>query len=516
MKAIYIISFLLLLSPILYAQKTVKADTINPNKGNVEKQREVINNRKTKLHSDSLGNQPLNSKLIDTTLQNKYGDLLIDDTAYNKKTAIWKPIAVSYGVLFFTWSVDRFLLQADYAHIGISTWKYNINKGWEWDNDRFGINFIGHPYSGSLCFNAARSNGYNYYESFGFAAWGSLMWEYFGENTRPSYNDIINTSVSGAFIGEVCYRLSSNVLDDRTRGSERVFREIAAGLINPVRGVNRLLDGKTFKTTNKEVYEKEPANLSFYTGIHIIDNGQTTSPGSGTSNLMINAQVDYGNPFEVRSRSPFDFFKLRVDANFGVGRKFVDNLIGSGILYGQNFQLGKLAMLVGAFQYYDYWDNLDFELGAVGFGGGIVTKLPITSKINLYTKADIVYAPLAGNNTRFGGTDTSQYRDYNYGDGMEAKFECMINFGKYADASVVYYYYMIHSYVGPPGNNYVSILKPRITLNIYKWLNIGFEDLIFYDDRYLVNLPPIHSVRNEQKIFLLIYLEDPQRRGQYN
>jgi hypothetical protein len=141
------------------------------------------------------------------------------------------------GANALIWSYDRYGLNADFARVGTDTWKYNIKKGWEWDIDRFGVNFIGHPYSGTLSFNAGRSNGYNYFQSFGFAVGGSLMWEYFCENTRPSYNDIINTPVNGAFIGEILYRISSNVLDDRTGGIERVSRELLAGLINPMRGL---------------------------------------------------------------------------------------------------------------------------------------------------------------------------------------------------------------------------------------------------------------------------------------
>jgi hypothetical protein len=80
------------------------------------------------------------------------------------------------------------LFNYEWARISPSTWKYNIQKGWEWDEDRFGINFIGHPYSGSYYFNIARSNGYNFWQSFPFAVEGSLLWEYFGENTRPSIN----------------------------------------------------------------------------------------------------------------------------------------------------------------------------------------------------------------------------------------------------------------------------------------------------------------------------------------
>jgi hypothetical protein len=172
----------------------------------------------------------------------------------------------SRGAVALTWSIDHYLLKADYSNIGFSTWKHNFEQGWEWDNDRFGVNFVGHPYSGSLTFNAGRSNGYNYVESFGFSLAGSLIWEYMGENTRPSYNDIINTPVNGAFLGEVLYRLSSNILDDRTKGGERVFREIAAGLVDPIRGLNRLLHGDAFRITNKEVYQKEPLNISLYGG----------------------------------------------------------------------------------------------------------------------------------------------------------------------------------------------------------------------------------------------------------
>ena len=92
MKAISIFTISLLFSPLSYAQPTVKADTIKPAKGNVDKQLDKINERKTALHSDSPGSQPLNSPLIDKSVYNRYGDLLDDDTMFNKRYSIWKPI----------------------------------------------------------------------------------------------------------------------------------------------------------------------------------------------------------------------------------------------------------------------------------------------------------------------------------------------------------------------------------------------------------------------------------------
>lgn len=455
--------------------------------------------------------QPQNV-FTDSLPRNKYGDLLNDDKRYNLHYPFWKPAVEVVGINTFIWSMDRFLLNANFSHIGPSTWGYNIHKGWEWDDDRFGINFVGHPYSGTLYFNAARSQGYTYLQSIPYAAFGSGMWEYFGENTRPSYNDLVNTTLNGEFLGEIFYRLSSNILDDRTYGSERFFRELAAGLVDPTRELNRLLQGKAFRHTSGEVYQKEPINVTLSVGEHKINESDKTFFGKGPTNLMINAQFDYGDPFEDIYRKPFDYFRIKTEFSFGVGRKILDNILGYGELLSGNAKWGNLSVLYGAFQYYDYWDNKTFELGALGFGGGLITKYAITKDVNLYTNLHFAGIPLAGNSTRF-GPDTSQVRDYTYNDGMEAKFETTLNLGKYVDAGLSFYYYILHTFVGPPGDNYVGVLRPRISVHLYKGLSVGFEHFQYYDDRYLKNYHPIYSVRTEQKIFLTWFFEDHRLKG---
>jgi len=490
-------------------------DTIVPAKGNPEQQLKDIKTEKKELFKDSTNGPQTKSPLIDTTVKNKYGDLLDDDTAYNKKYPAWKPALQIFGMNAFILGLDRYVLKADFSHIGFQTWGNNIKQGWEWDTDRFGVNFIGHPYSGSLYFNAARSNGYNYWQSFSYAVGGSLMWEYFGENTRPSYNDIINTPVSGAFFGEILYRLSSNILDDRTRGGERVFREIMAAIVDPMRGITRLLQKKTPRLTTKEVYQKEPLNITLNGGIHKINEDANVIFGKGPTNPMINVQFDYGNPFEDRPRKPFDLFRLRTEFSYGVGRKILDNITGYGILFGKNHQLGKLSMLIGGFQYYDYWDNKSFELGAISFGGGGFFKLPISKTSVFYTNIHLGIIPFAGNSTRF-GPDTSQFRDYNYGAGVQSKIETTIALGKSITFSMLYHYYFIRTYVGATGNNFIGILEPKINIRLYKHLGIGFEQQIYADNRHLEGFSPIKSTRTEQKIFLSLFFEDAQRKGHYN
>ena len=134
MKTVCILACILFFSLFLHAQDTVKHDTtikakndtIIPAKGNIDKQLKEIKEKKVELHSDSIGNEPKKSALIDTTVTNKYGDLLEDDTAYNKRYPFWIPVCEVLGTLALTVAADRYILNADYARIGHATWKYNI------------------------------------------------------------------------------------------------------------------------------------------------------------------------------------------------------------------------------------------------------------------------------------------------------------------------------------------------------------------------------------------------------
>lgn len=152
MKTVCIMVFLILAATLTYAQhlRPVKQDTIIPAKGNTEKQLKRIRQKKIRLHSDSTGNQPLKSALIDSTIQNRYGDLLNDDTLYNKKAPLWRGATEILSADVIAWGVSRFIFNKDVSRITFSSWKTNLTSGWEWDNKRFGRNFIGQPYAGAL------------------------------------------------------------------------------------------------------------------------------------------------------------------------------------------------------------------------------------------------------------------------------------------------------------------------------------------------------------------------------
>jgi len=453
--------------------------------------------------------------LPDSGLYNKYGDLLDDDPVYNSKYAWWKPAIRVLAADVFNWAIARYVYKFDWAKVGPADWKNNLKKGPEWDVDGFGINFIGHPHTGNFYFNVARSNGYSYWRSLPYVIQGSVLWEYLGENTRPSYNDLINTPVSGMFLGEVFYRLSSNVLDDRTRGVERVFREILAGVINPPRAFNRLTQGKMFRITHKEVYQKQPLNITLSGGAHVVNDkvGNDNKFATGSTNAILNLQLDYGDPFEVVRRKPFDVFRLRVELSDKADDNFLDHVNGYGLLAGKTIKPGRL--MGGVFQHYDYWRNSIFQVASLGFGGGLIARMPVAKHSNIYSALHVAVIPLAGNNTQY-GPDTSEYRHYNFGGGLQAKLEETFNLNKWATLGFTGFYYFIHTYNGLPGNSLVGILRPSLTVRLFKKLYIGLEHHIYHNDRYLKNSDNLHITRTEQKLFLQLFFEDGKRYGRYH
>lgn len=442
--------------------------------------------------------------MVDSVRHNMYGDLLDDDPVYNEKSSI---AMVAFRVTMSnvsTWAVDRYLFNYDFVRVGPETWKHNIVTGWEWDSDGFSMNYFFHPFSGGMFFNAARANGYKFEESIPFAILGSLEWEYFGENTLPSYNDLINTPVNGVFLGEILYRLGSNILDDGSTGWERFARELTVGILTPTRFFSRLLSGKMFKTLDHEVYQQEPMNITLSGGYHRVNVGRSYE--EETNSVNVNVHLDYGNPFEKRARKPYDYFKLRTGLDFGVGLKIIDNVSGNGILWGRNVPVANADLLLGVFQHMNFFDNNTFELGTIAFGPGIITKLPVTEKSNLYTSVHLGLVPFGGLSGRY-GPDTTATRDYNYNGGAEIQVVSSYDLG-FMSLTFVGFYWALHTFVGVPGNSFIGLIKPRITVPIFDNVSIGFEHLVYYSDRYPRDHGALHSVRTEQKLFVSVFLEE--------
>ena len=94
----------------------------------------------------------------------------------------------------------------------------NFKRAWTelptWDGDIPFHNWIGHPYAGAFYYNMLRSQGGTVLQSFGFAAFQTVMWEYVLESwaEQPSIQDLITTSIMGSVLGELFNRWSVAIL----------------------------------------------------------------------------------------------------------------------------------------------------------------------------------------------------------------------------------------------------------------------------------------------------------------
>jgi hypothetical protein len=504
MKTIFLLVFFFLFSTLIRAQDVESDKKIILSLNTGEKYQLHLKDFRFNSYSISKpGEISFNSiskdTISDTSKHNLYGDLVNDDTLYNKKYPVWIPIAEVPLINGIVWSFGRYVSKFPYDVIGFNSIAHNFQHGWQWDNGTFQMKFFNHPYHGNLNFNAARSNGYNYFQSGIFAFGGSLMWEQFLENGPPNQNDLYTTTVSGAFIGETLYRISSLFLDDRLTGYNRVVRELLAGIIDPIRAFNRLLQGKMGRVTPKEVYQKEPLNITLYTGLNNVSNG--TSFWKGTNSAMVDISLTYGNPYEKRFRKPFDYFSGRGDISIGRGSKWLDNLIGYGILYGKNFSSNNHTMLIGIYQHYDYWNSKSFEIGATAFSAGITHKYYLTKNSNIESQINLGIIPLAGINSQYVQVEE---RNYDFAGGINGKFESTLDFEGIVSLTASYYFYGLHTYVGAAGNNIVGIFRPRIAIKIFNPVSIGFEYLLYAKNSFLHDFPNVHLTSSEERVYISI------------
>lgn len=205
----------------------------------------------------------------------------------------------------------------------------NFTIPWEWeDTDGFKVNNLGHPYQGSTYFNAGRVNGFGFYESLFFSAFGSFTWEALGESNHASINDFITSSIGSMAMGEILYRL---YVEAYAAGVPAPL----AMLINPAAGIHSLLTGwKPPPNSGRNLYQFQ-AYLG--TGYTITDYSVSGSPGEIFSFNGLFADMGikavYGNPFEQDTRIPYRQFEFAMSAGINLSNYLDIRFISDGYLF---------------------------------------------------------------------------------------------------------------------------------------------------------------------------------------
>ncbi len=280
------------------------------------------------------------------------------DVLRQQKKHFWRAGAETVGFNIGLWAFDRYVLDGHYAYISWNSIKENFRHGFEWDDDHLHTNMFDHPYNGSIFFNAGRSNGFNFWQSELFAIGGSAMWEMFMECEYPSTNDIIATPVGGAAIGEVLYRTSDLILDDRSVGGERFGREVAAFVVNPMRGLTRIIAGDAWKrrSTSGRRFGIPPISVELSLGGRILtlwDNDEGTRAG-----VSAEIDIEYGDKFADETRTPYDYFSFLMEIQGMKTQPLLSRVEIVGRLLSKEIVDKKnVRASVGMYQHFDFFDS---------------------------------------------------------------------------------------------------------------------------------------------------------------
>lgn len=371
----------------------------------------------------------------------------------------WMAAAQAFGINVFVQSFDRYVLDAEFAKISPRTVRHNISNGFVWDNDQFSTNLFAHPYHGGLYFNAARSNGMNFWESVPYSFCGSLMWETVCEIEPPAINDLIATTVGGVCIGEVTHRISDLVYDDRLRGPGRFARELLGAVICPMRALNRIITGDAWRVRTSYYkyhdYERLPVSLSLAAGYRYL--ADDNAMFRGESNPYFNVGLVYGDPFDEEAVKPYDYFTADVTFGLGSDQPLISGVHLLGRLWSAPVYTGNAMQAeFGVFQHFNYYDSQPVKDGtsmvpfriseAASVGPGMIYRFPKTGNLTTLEQRVFVNAILLG------GSLSDYYsvidRDYNMGSGYSLKVNTMMEFGRTGRFTLLADYYRIYTWKG--------------------------------------------------------------------
>jgi hypothetical protein len=400
------------------------------------------------------------------------------------------PAVELIGYLFLLNQFDRhFVEPKDVYRTGTeSFWKNLTDSKWVIDTDPFATNQFLHPYGGSIYYGLARSTGLNFWESFGYATAGSVLWELGGETGPPSINDQITTPIAGSFLGEPLFRMASLLLEN-DGGPPGFWRELGAAALSPPTGLNRFVFGNRFDA----VFPSHAPAIStrFQLGASV----STIFGGQGVSRFRENEttadfQLAYGLPGKpgYSYTRPFDYFNFQFTASTA---NTFENIIIRGLLVGAPYSAGDSYRGVwGLYGTYDYIAPQIFRVSSTALNLGTTAQWWLSHTVALQGTA------LGGVGYGAAGTiHGSGERDYHYGATPQALLELRLILGDRAMVNVTGHEYYVSGMGSTESRGSETIARgtASFTLRIYDRHAIALKYVASTRDAHYPDLPDRHQ-----------------------
>lgn len=365
------------------------------------------------------------------------------------------------------------------ASVGWNSWWANLKHGFEWDENPWLVNQIGHPYQGSNYFTSGRAHGLSFWEASAVAAFGSATWEFFAENNRASLNDLINTTVGGITLGEVMHRMAWLVRDPAMTGGARRRRELIAAGIDPMSGLARALSGQMNRPGVRPA-AVSPSALGVRATSGILWQGQSFRTLRAATRPFVEIELIYGDVRTGTSRVPFNDFTTRVAAG---GGSVVSQAEVRGRLYAQPLKGAKYQLTI--FQTYDYLVNRAYSFGGQGFELEAALRHVVSPRTTLWLAAIGGATILAAADQPFHPDDPRNEdllarRAYDYGPGIRYGGVIQLLRDGADRATVVYRGYQVSVVDGARSNHVLQRLTVDVRMPIGRAFGVGAGGEYFF------------------------------------
>lgn len=420
------------------------------------------------------------------------------------KTIKKRPWLTAVEVIGTNIIINRFdanVRNVEWAKVTPESCKANLKAGLQTDFDYFTTNWLGHPFHGSLMYNAARCNGYNFWQSIPFTLGGSFMWEYFAETEVPSKADLINTTLGGIYLGELTHRIGDIFM---RKIKKPVLKHTLTAIVNPMSQINSLI----VKGSNKPDTAFNPLiNGQFSVGGSIpFGNDQYNILGKGA---YIGLNLTYGDLFTKTQKKykPFDYFRVNSSLvlNFEDSTSIYFTLQSNAPLFVKH--LNKNAVL-SVSQHYDYLTSNMYKIGAMTISGDYSFQ-------HLWHNNNYLMASLKAGFIIIGSSQSeiiSQiyntdkpyfFRDYTFGNGFKAAADIFFSTKKMGKISCNINKWVLYA-SDTKGTDNLVLTTVEYNYPIGKKLNIGLQSSYFKRTADYNDFSDYRNIKNEYYNFRVL------------
>ncbi len=435
------------------------------------------------------------------------GDAKVDYNASKLDVELLDHGKALANLAFQNWLIwqTNWFRRVDWVPVTRSILADNLRSGFTFDEDELQTNFFGHPYHGSLMFNSARAAGLGFWESVPYTFFGSLAWELFAEKEAPSTNDLLVTTLAGILLGEIAYRLSSELLDDRASGGLRLVRELAAAAVSPMRGLTRAYTHQAF-AAGHGVPRRHPVAAELHVGMERVRARLASAAQRYSPALLLALQIDYGE-WGVRDADerlePFEFFYLYAALNLLQRELAGGQVHAAGLLYGWQLPLERRALqhVFGFNMTYEFQSSHLATYAGVGLGPAnyLQVKLGKGRFIRVGLGLDVV--PILGV-THEDARSTTRTYDFSAGGAVWGNLHWSL--ARAGDLRLRTRHHATSVVGSEGGADYVGVTRMSYEVNVIEPLGVGFAPVLIYNRR-IEGAADASTLQLQAQLYLRVY-----------